>query len=221
MFTIKICGITSVKDAQIAALAGADAIGLNFYVESPRSLPLEMAKQIVAALPSKVSKVGLWVNAPAVEVNEIAEQLDLDCIQLHGDEPPEYLAELVERPVLRAVRFGGDNQDELAEHLKICNGIRPLAGVLIDVLKPGVFGGTGEEIDWARLAECRASFGECPLILAGGLTPFNVEEAIAVVRPTGVDVASGVEKTPGAKDLLLVRAFTNAVKKAYGKIAAE
>lgn len=221
LFTIKICGISSVKDAQVAALAGADAIGLNFYDKSPRNVDLETAQKIASALPSKVAKVGLFVNAEAAAVTSHVESLDLDWIQLHGDEPPEYIRDLPECSILRAVRFSGENASELGDFIRRCNEVRELGAILVDAHKEGTFGGTGETVDWSSLAECRSALGEQPLVLAGGLTPFNVEDAISAVRPQAVDVANGVESSPGRKDLLLVRAFTNAAKKAFAAIASQ
>lgn len=218
MFKIKICGIKSVKDAQLVALAGADAIGLNFYDKSPRYVDQETAAKIVAAAPARVAKVGLFVNAAPDKVNKLAEELRLDWLQLHGDESPDYLAELVDRPVLRAIRLSAENQAEVADYVRACCDVRQLGAVLVDKFRDGTFGGTGEQIKWAELAENKWMTSECPLVLAGGLTPFNVEEAIGVVRPDAVDVASGVESHPGAKDLLMVRAFTTAAKKAFAKI---
>jgi len=218
LFKIKICGIKSVKDAQLVALAGADAIGLNFYDKSPRCIDQETAAKIVAAAPARVAKVGLFVNAPADEVNKLAEELKLDWIQLHGDEGPEYLSKLVDRPILRAIRLSDDNHGEVADYVRACCHVRQLGGVLVDKLVEGAFGGTGETVDWTGLAGLDGFANGCPLVLAGGLTPFNVEEAISVVRPAAVDVASGVESSPGAKNLLLVRAFTTAAKRAFAEI---
>jgi phosphoribosylanthranilate isomerase len=218
LFKIKICGIKTVKDAQLVALAGADAIGLNFYDKSPRCVDQETSAKIVAAGPARVAKVGLFVNAAADEVNKLSEELQLDWIQLHGDESPEFLSELVDRPVLRAIRLGDDNHSEVADYVRACCDVRPLGAILVDKLKDGAFGGTGETIDWADFAGKKGILGDCPLVLAGGLTPFNVEEAIAVLRPSAVDVASGVESQPGTKDLLMVRAFTTAAKRAFAAI---
>ena len=217
LFKIKICGIKTVKDAQLVALAGADAIGLNFYDQSPRYIDPELAAKISAGAPARVAKVGLFVNAAADEVNKLAEELELDWIQLHGDETPAYLADLIDRPILRAVRVSDENLAEMAAYLQACREVRQLGGVLVDKLKAGAFGGTGEKIDWGKLSD--QGFGDdLPLVLAGGLTPFNVEEAIAAVRPAAVDVASGVENHPGAKDLLMVRAFTTAAKRAFAAL---
>lgn len=221
MFKIKICGINSVKDAQLAGLAGADAVGLNFYEQSSRHVAPEAAEKLVAVLRPNVKRVGLFVNSAADEINRVAEQLQLDYIQLHGDEPPEMLAELSERPILRAFRFGGTGADEIARYLERCEGGRLPDAILVDALKPGEYGGTGEVADWEAVSKAKSVLGEIPLILAGGLTPFNVAEAILKVRPIAVDVASGVESRPGNKDPMLVRAFVNAAKKAFQQAESE
>jgi len=219
LFQIKICGITSVKDAQWSALAGADAIGLNFYEESKRFISPDAAEAIVKAIPPRVVKVGLFVNTPVNEIEQIAQRLGLDLIQLHGDEPPEMIAELAERDVLRAFRCSDNGFTQISEYLDHCRTATRLpSALLLDAHKPGQYGGTGEVIDWSLLAESREMFAGLPLVLAGGLTPFNVAEAIAAVRPTAVDTATGVERAPGQKDPMLLRAFVSAAKKAFAAL---
>lgn len=218
LFKIKICGINSVKDAQLVGLAGADAVGLNFYENSPRHVDVETAGKLVAALRTTVKRVGLFVNATVHDMNRVAEQLQLDYIQLHGDEPPEMLADLSPRPILRAFRFGEAGAQEIARYLEHCGGGRRPDGMLVDALKPGEYGGTGEVADWDAVANVRPILDGIPLVLAGGLTPFNVAEAIAKVRPDAVDTASGVEGRPANKDPMLVRAFVNAAKKAFQQL---
>ena len=183
LFKIKICGINTVKDAQLVGLAGADAVGLNFYEDSPRHVDVETAEKLVATLRTTVKRVGLFVNSAVDEINRIAELLQLDYVQLHGDEPPEMLAELSERPILRAFRFGDLGADEIARFLEACGSGRRPDAILVDAAKPGEFGGTGEVADWNAVAGAKAVLEGIPLVLAGGLTPFNVAEAIAKVRP--------------------------------------
>ena len=219
MFSIKICGITNVKDGQLAALAGADAIGLNFYEDSPRFVNAEIAGKLSQVVPAKVQRVGLFVNAAAELINQHCEALRLDFIQLHGDEPPEFLAELCDVPIVRAFRFGGDNMDEIAAYLDACS--RAPTAVLIDAKIEGEFGGTGEAVDWESLAAAKEQLGDMPLVLAGGLDPFNVEEAVETVRPSAVDTASGVESKAGSKDPMLMRAFVNAAKRALQALQAD
>lgn len=221
LFKIKICGITSVKDAQLVGLAGADAVGLNFFAQSPRHVDLETAQKLVSVLRPATKRVGLFVNSTASEINEIAEALQLDYVQLHGDEPPELLADLSARPIIRAFRFGENGADDIARFLEGCGAGRMPDAILVDSLKPGEYGGTGEVADWEAVSNARAGLGEIPLVLAGGLTPFNVADAIAKVRPVAVDTASGVESRPANKDPMLVRAFVNAAKKAFQQLESE
>jgi phosphoribosylanthranilate isomerase len=214
MFHIKICGITSVDDAQVAARAGADAIGLNFWPQSKRHVRPKSAREISAALPSGVARVGVFVNATAEDIASIADQVGLDWIQLHGDESFELLAKLPPRlPILRAFRCAEAGLLPLQHYLLESRGHgRGPDAVLIDADAAGEFGGTGRRADWMRIAQERSLLGELPLILAGGLTPLNVAAAIDAVRPDGVDVASGVECRPGIKDPALVEQFVAAAR---------
>lgn len=219
MFRIKICGITNVDDALTAARAGADAVGLNFYPKSRRGIDAETAGRIVASLPHGISKVGLFVNADVDDVIRRFDGLGLDLIQLHGDEPPGYLAQLGGRPVMRAFRPGPDGLEPLRRYLADCRrlGCTPRM-VLIDALVPGRYGGTGQVADWQLLTayhEAAGTHPSPPLVLAGGLTPGNVAEAVATVRPAAVDAASGVESSPGRKDPAAVEAFVRAARTAF------
>jgi phosphoribosylanthranilate isomerase len=221
LFRIKICGITRVADAQLVALAGADAIGLNFYQNSPRCIDLATADQLVAVLPERVVKVGVFVNAPVDEVHQIADRLGLDWLQLHGDETADVLAAVGSRPVVKAFRCGEEGLAEITPYLDACRRQGRLPdGVLVDARVPDQYGGTGTTVDWQLVSQGRAALGNLPLVLAGGLTPFNVAEAIAVTRPSAVDVASGVESRAGSKDPLLVRAFVSAARKAFSEVGA-
>lgn len=205
----------------MVALAGADAVGLNFYPESPRFIDSEAAEKIVAVLPDRIAKVGIFVNASADEVLKTSDRLKLDWIQLHGDEPPETLVELGSRSVVRAFRFGQDGYAEIAQYLEACQRAARLPeAVLVDARREGEFGGTGETVEWSAVDAGRTAFGNLPLVLAGGLTPFNVSEAIAAAKPIAVDTASGVESKPGNKDPMLVRAFVNAARKAFEALAS-
>jgi phosphoribosylanthranilate isomerase len=196
MVRVKICGITNVEDALLAAEAGADAIGLVFYDKSPRVVTPERAAAIVSALPPFVQAVGLFVNADIDVVNATAEQCRLDLVQLHGDESPEFCAQSVRR-VIKAFRVRD------AASLDHLNDYR-VAGFLLDAWSPLAHGGTGVTFNW-ELARDAGRFG--PIILAGGLTPDNVRSAIETVAPFAVDVSSGVESAPGRKDPDKVRAF--------------
>ena len=148
MFRIKICGITSVDDGLMVARAGANAIGLNFYPRSPRYISFDLAREIVAALPKGIVKVGLFVNVPPADVCRAYSDLPLDLIQLHGDEPPEYLTQLGNRPVMRAFRVRPGNFHPVVEYLARCRGLKVEPRLaLLDSLVPGEFGGTGQPVD--------------------------------------------------------------------------
>jgi phosphoribosylanthranilate isomerase len=220
MFRVKICGITNLSDAQLAAEAGADAVGLNFCTASPRYCPWEAAREIAAALPRGVCKVGVFVDASAEEIRRAAESVPLDLVQLHGHEPPELVRALRPLPILRAVSID-EGLTETSAYLEAC--YRQLAlprMLLVDARSGGRFGGTGTTVDWKLLVESRPSLRGLPLVLAGGLTPQNVAEAIALVRPWAVDVASGVEASPGAKSPELVRRFVAAARQAFEQVSA-
>jgi phosphoribosylanthranilate isomerase len=213
MFRIKICGITRAEDAQSVADAGADAVGLNFFPRSPRYLAPEQAKSLVSALPTGLLKVGLFVNASAEEVCRTFDDLRLNLVQLHGDEPPEFLSLLAGRPILRAFRVGPLGLQPVFAYLDRCQQLGTVPQmILIDAQVPGQYGGTGQTADWQSLQAYPA--GGAPLVLAGGLTPANVAAAVRAVRPAAVDTASGVEVSPGVKDPALVRQFVEAARSA-------
>ena len=218
MFRVKICGITSVDDARAVAAAGADAVGLNFYAKSPRYVSVEKAREIINALPPEMVKVGLFVNAPAEEVCQTFDDLGLDLIQLHGDELPTYLTHLGDRPVMRAFRLAEAGLEPIGRYLGHCGrlGCMPRL-VLVDAYVEGEYGGTGRVTDWERLKRYPFDVAHPPLVLAGGLTPDNVAEAIRTVRPAAVDTASGVESSPGRKDPAAVEAFVRAARLAFGE----
>jgi phosphoribosylanthranilate isomerase len=216
MFQTKICGITTVEDALIVARAGADAIGLNFYARSPRCVAAETAENIVRILPGGISKVGLFVDTPADEICRLFDRLRLDLIQLHGNQPPEFVAQLGRRPVMRAFRVGPEKLEPVAEYLDRCRALEhDLELVLLDSLVAGAYGGTGRVVDWGVAQAYRAQIGTTPLVLAGGLTAENVAAAIQTVGPAAVDVASGVESRPGRKDPVRVEAFVAAARLAF------
>lgn len=213
MFRIKICGITNVDDALAAARAGAQAVGLNFYAGSPRCVSTALAAEIAAALPVEVARVGVFVNPTFEELLETHARASLDFVQLHGDEPPQMLAELCSRGihVLRAFRWGDEGLTAAREYLERCRQLAALPqAVLIDARAAAAYGGTGQTVDWNSLRPLAGKLADCPLLLAGGLTPENVAAAIATSRPYGVDTASGVESQPGKKDEEKVRRFITA-----------
>ncbi|MEN6407528.1 MAG: phosphoribosylanthranilate isomerase [Thermoguttaceae bacterium] len=220
MFHIKICGMTNVADAVAAARAGADAVGLNFYAKSPRCITQETAKKIVAALPTGVVRVGLFVDTPSREICRLYDELPLDLIQLHGDQPPEFLSQLGDRPVMRAFRLGAGGLGPIQEYLNRCRGLGSMPQmILLDALVAGQFGGTGQTTDWQLAGAYAAESDRLPLVLAGGLTPSNVMDAIRLVRPDAVDVASGVEFRTGHKDASSVGAFVDAARQGFGFLA--
>ena len=180
MFTIKICGITRPEDAQAAARAGADAVGLNFYAKSPRAIDVGRAAKIIAALPPGIAKVGLFVNAPPDGVCDTCDALGLDLIQLHGDEPPEYLAKLGGRPIMKAIRAAGaDGLRTTVDYLAACRALGCLPRlVLLDAPLNEGFGGSGKLADWSLAKAYQANRSWPPLVLAGGLRPQNVAEAV-------------------------------------------
>lgn len=227
MYRVKICGITTPADALLAAAAGADAIGLNFFSGSPRCVDTERAGQIIERLrqdyaPSQVQVFGVFVNATVDEILRTIRAAKLDGveqgfgIQLHGDEPPELLRELQQIPIVRALRPIGGSLARTTEYLAACQLLDCLPeAVLLDAHSPAAYGGTGLKLNWAQLASRGDSLLELPLVLAGGLNPENVAAAISTARPHAVDVASGVETSPGIKDAAKVTAFISAAKNAF------
>jgi phosphoribosylanthranilate isomerase len=197
---IKVCGITNLEDAEAAQGLGAWGVGLNHHPESPRFVDPAVAAEIGAALKRRCEIVGIFVNAPLREVERAAESAQLTMAQLHGDEGPAYCAEVARRTgakVIKAfqIRSGADIQAAAAYRTDFH---------LFDAHGKGRRGGTGESFDW-EIAAQRES--DIPLMLAGGLRPGNVAEAIEVVRPFAVDVTSGVEAEPGRKDSALLEEF--------------
>ena len=202
---VKICGITRTEDAAAASAAGADAIGLVFHDPSPRAVTPAQAAALAAVLPPFVTRVGLFVDASPERVRATLDAVHLDLLQFHGDEPPEYCAAFG-RPWLKAIRLrpGLDLAAEAERFADAC-------GLLVDAWHPELPGGTGELGDWSRIPERLSR----PLVLAGGLTPDNVGEAIARVRPWAVDVSSGVESEKGIKDAALIEAFMQGVNRVH------
>jgi phosphoribosylanthranilate isomerase len=200
MVRVKICGVTSPAIARAAAAAGADAIGLVF-APSRRQVSVEEARAIAAALPPFVTKVGVFVDAEPRRIRAIADAVRLDAVQLHGGEPPAAAAALG-LPVIKAVRMRDAAAVEALRAYRV-------AAFLLDSFEPDLAGGTGKPFDWTLAAGLAAP---APIILAGGLTAENVEQALEVVRPYGVDVSSGVE-TEGRKDPVKIREFIARVRR--------
>jgi phosphoribosylanthranilate isomerase len=206
MVRVKICGVTTPEDACLAAELGAHAIGLNFYPESPRSISPSTARNIIRELPPFVASVGIFVNWDPEPVMALSEALRLAAAQLHGEETPRTVAEVAKKlPVIKALRIEkGSAPLGLPRH-------RAATAFLLDAASPGQFGGTGLATDWSQARTLAQSHR---VILAGGLTPENIAEAILAVRPFAVDVSSGVESLPGKKDPVKLRAFFSEVARA-------
>ena len=243
MFHVKICGVTTVDDARLVARAGADAVGLNFVTGSPRQVTVERAREIVAALPAGVLRVGVFAGTPPATILGIANRVGLDCIQLHGHlmpdstgapgwswDPPGSCLALDPFPIIRAVRLSDDGPAERAlSPARAWIAAATAAGrgpamLLVDAgaaagqlsaTPAGSLGGTGRVVDWGRLLAA----GEVglPVALAGGLTPDNVAAAISATGIRSVDTASGVEASPGRKDPVRVEAFVAAAIAALGR----
>jgi phosphoribosylanthranilate isomerase len=202
---VKICGITNAEDAAAAVEAGADALGFVFYRKSPRFIEPRLARQIVLSLPPLVIPVGVFVDEDQQVVRNIMDECGLALAQLHGSESATYCKELG-RTVLKALRVK-DRSTFLA--LAEFRGRAGVRGFILDAVSDQAYGGTGQVIDWQLAAEAAKV---ASILLAGGLTPDNVEKAIQTVQPYGVDVSSGVERAPGKKDHEKVRAFVQAAK---------
>jgi phosphoribosylanthranilate isomerase len=214
---VKICGITSEADALQAANLGADAVGLNFYPPSPRRIDAATAERILRALPPFVEPVGLFVNTSLREIAQLLQPLGrVRTVQTYGE--PRELADPYPLRLVPAFNVrDADSLREITRYLDLCRGLGHLpAAVLADASVPGQYGGTGHTAPWELLADFRPGV---PLILAGGLTPDNVAEAVRVVRPYAVDVASGVESSPGRKDAEKMRRFIAAAREAAARLS--
>ena len=205
MTRVKICGMTSLEDAEHAASVGAWAIGLIHHPDSPRLVDPAVAEEIGAALKRRCEVAGVFVNAPMDDIVAAAEREQLTLLQLHGDEGPSFCAEAARRTgakVMKAFRVRSAADVQAAEAFRTDLH-------LFDTYRKGVHGGTGASFDWGLLAGRRS---QVPMVLAGGLTPENVAEAIGVAHPYAVDVVTGVESQPGRKDHAKVEAFIEAAK---------
>lgn len=205
---IKICGIKNVDTALAAVDAGADAIGLVFVEKSPRHVTIEQAKAVAQALPDSVVSVGLFVDCPGETMRQTMDEVGLSVAQLHGHESVDDMDALSGYPAWKALPF-----DEQFQHTASTWDHDPrIEALLIDTPPTGeLTGGSGTAFDWTGLAKVKDHFAK-PIILAGGLTPDNVGDAIRTVQPYAVDVSSGVESSRGVKDADLIKAFCEAVK---------
>ena len=198
---VKICGMTNLNDVKVAVDGGVDAVGFIFYKKSPRSVTMQTVREIVLELPPFVDSVGVFVDETAEQINKIADRCNLDRVQLHGDESPAFCKK-IRRRVIKAIRVKDiQSLKKLSDY--------PVSSFLLDTFSEDQYGGTGKVFDW-NLAFPAKKYG--PIILAGGLTPNNVRQAIQRIRPYGVDVCSGVESQPGIKDHKKMQAFLKNVK---------
>lgn len=198
---VKICGITRPEDGVAVAEAGGDAVGLVFYGPSPRNVSLGQARAVVAALPPFVTVVGLFVNASDDEVCEVLDAVPLGLLQFHGDEPAGRCGSYG-LPYIKALRMAPGL--DVAATVDLYHDAQ---GILLDAYRPGIAGGTGEVFDWSAVPAGLKK----PIILAGGLTPGNVGEAVERVRPYAVDVSGGVESAKGIKNINKIVSFIDAV----------
>jgi len=197
---VKICGITRCEDAQLAVDAGVDAIGLVFYEKSPRFVSTKSAAKISQVVPAFVSRVALFKDADKQMVESVLQAVEVDLIQFHGSETPDF-CEQFHQPYIKALGMKGAEHD--ADFLRSSVEKYQLAkALLLDGHAPGEAGGAGEAFDWASIATV-----DKPVVLAGGLTPENVKQAIELVHPFAVDVSSGVESAPGIKDKEKIASF--------------
>jgi len=209
MIKVKICGITNLEDALAAIDAGADALGFVFHHKSPRHVFPEQAAAIIRHLPPYVQTIGLFVDEPLDVVNTTADQCGLDLIQLHGKEKPGY-CDSIRRRVVKTFRVKDITSLEPMRDYRV-------AAFLLDAWSPAAHGGTGQTFNW-EIAACAAQSNR--IILAGGLTPANVAEAVCKVRPYAVDVSSGVESAPGKKDWQKIADFISNAKNASDRLTA-
>jgi len=205
MTLVKICGITNLEDALCAVDAGAGALGFNFYRKSPRYIEPELAREIIANLPNRVLTVGVFVNEDQGHVNSIAKEAGVSALQLHGDESPRYCADLSDWYLIKVFSVTDDfNINNVLDYR--------VKAVMVDARHTTLRGGTGLLANWSLAKRIREL--AVPLFLAGGLSPDNVREAIAVVKPYAVDACSALEERPGKKNLRRLREFLKAVQEA-------
>ncbi|MFN7730316.1 MAG: phosphoribosylanthranilate isomerase [Pirellula sp.] len=234
---LKYCGFTRLEDVQAAIDVGVSAIGLNFYPKSKRFIARDLAERLSRCAEGQVLRVGVFVNASPMEVESIVLGCGLDCVQLHGDETVEWLQESAQRPglqgvgILRAMPYRGQVDDAAVLSWSDCAARQgsPVQGILVDAYDPIERGGTGRTARWDLLYPRPSAFeykessaqgldrtrAWVPMLLAGGITADNVEQAMQVARPDGVDVASGIESAPGIKDPVLMRRIAQQVHRFY------
>jgi phosphoribosylanthranilate isomerase len=216
MTWVKICGMTNLEDALVAVEAGADAVGFVFYEKSPRNISVEAAREIVEKLPESVEKVGVFVNEMEGSLCDVADRIGLTSIQMHGDNEDPHVADLVvaKRPTLKIIAAISMSQ-ERPDGWAMMWDPDSIHAFLVDSGDSSKHGGTGDAFNWRASVPALENIKRLGVVVAaGGLTPENVGEAMRILRPWGVDVASGVEVKPGKKDPEKVRAFVKAVRDA-------
>ena len=201
---VKICGISGCEDAKLVVDAGVDAVGLVFYEKSPRFVSFDVAAEISQVIPAFVSRVALFKDAEQAMIESVLERVEIDLIQFHGSETADY-CEQFNRPYIKALGMKGTEHD-VSYLLANVEKYQSAKALLLDGHAPGEAGGSGESFDWASIAAV-----DKPIVLAGGLTPDNVKQAIDLAQPFAVDVSSGVESSPGIKDKDKVAAFMKQV----------
>ncbi|HUL30845.1 MAG TPA: phosphoribosylanthranilate isomerase [Thermodesulfobacteriota bacterium] len=202
MVSVKICGITNIRDAKYAVESGADALGFIFYPKSRRSVTPEKAKEIIQKIPGCIARIGVFVNEEIGTVKEIVSFCGLHLIQLHGDESPQYCGEFPMSSLIKTVSHWADEEIKKLEDYCV-------KAILVDAHDPGHYGGTGRNSDWALALKVKKIH---PLILAGGLNRENIKKAIETVGPHGVDINSGVEASPGKKDPYKIREIVEIIR---------
>ena len=200
---VKLCGLTRLADVLLGLELGVDALGFNFVEGSPRQISVDQARDLCAAVPPFMSRVGVFADRPPRVMETTARAVGLTCLQLHGDEPPKTCEEIA-LPWYKAHRVGADFEPESVTRYRSST-------CLLDANVPGALGGTGTTFDWT-LARLTSAYAR--VIVAGGLTPLNVADAVAAARPDAVDVNSGVESAPGRKDRRLLSEFMSRVREA-------
>ena len=206
---VKICGITNPADAHAAIEAGADALGLNFYSKSRRFLDLDLARAWISELPERTRKIAVLVNARSEEALALARLPFIDGLQLHGQESPEFCARLAKEGVRFAKALPVTEEGSVDHALSFATDT-----IVLDSIASGFFGGSGKTFPWSIARRFVERYGTLRVILAGGLTPDNVAQAVAEVRPFAVDVTTGVESSPGRKDHQRLREFIGAARSA-------
>ena len=206
---IKVCGLTRLEDAIVCAAAGIDAIGINFWPKSKRYHPFALAREWLAAVPEQITRVAVFVNEDENEVTEIMRSELLEVAQFHGDESDACVRKFLDNGI-HCIRALSVRSPQDLEKIFLC----PAPTILLDAYQPGVYGGTGRTCDWELAAQAVRAFPEKQIILSGGLTPGNAAQAHREVLPAALDLASGVEISPGIKDAALIRQLANSLRSA-------